>query len=231
MVDYEPAHIEIFLEDRSADLKRIARSTKGDASFEELGSEAWLIALKIGERRGFATDFADLDDQEQVLAWLYKRFVDYADKRMHYAARLDDDSEDEEGSSVGSVLARLLAAPEASDPLILLQTTEEQKDYLAMVRSRYSQATAYVLLLLRLGRDELAAYLLIGRATLANRIRRAADWFGVQPSMFDGIEVIDEDFMPAPGRPRPAKKPPGYVRRSWDLWPSNAWAPSGSEAG
>lgn len=219
----EPLHIEIFLKDRSADLKRIARGTEGEVSFEDLCSEAWIIAHKIAARRGSPIDFADLDDQETVLTWLSKEFIGYADKRMRYAERLDQESTNDDGKTVENALKRLLVAPEASDPLVLLQTTEEQRDYLAMVRSSYSQATAYVLLLLRIGREGLAAHLRIGRGTLVRRILRAAGWFRIQPSMFDGIEAIDEDFVPAPGRERPAKKPPQYERRNWGLWPTNAW--------
>lgn len=223
MSDHEPSNVDVFLRDRSKDLRRIARATKGDLDLDELMNEAWLMAMEIGARRESPIDFADLDDQEQVLTWLYVRLVKRGEKQSRYAVRLDEGFRDDGGEEIENTLLRLLAAPEASDPLVLLQTTEEQKTYLNLVRSSFSQATAYVLVLLKMGRNELADFLAIGRGTLASRIHRAANWFKFQPSMFDGIEFIDEDFMPTRGRERAVRRPAAYVRRTFDLWPSQAW--------
>lgn len=218
-----PSHIEVFLKDRIRDLKRIAARTKGEFTFEDLGSEAWLIAGKLADRRGYAVDFRDVDDQEQVLAWLYKRFVAYADKTLRKAQRLDLETENEDGRKVLNALANLLSAPETTDPLVFLQTQEDEIDYADLVRVSYSQASAYVVLLVRFGRNELATYLSITHSTLVRRIHRAVAWRRTQPSIFDGIATIDNSFMPARGR----EKTPlttrwvRILRSSWELWPSN----------
>lgn len=80
---------------------------------------------------------------------------------------------------------------------------EESESFRVVVRSSYSQAAAYVLLLIRVEwqLSDLASMLWISVETLRKRLRSCAELAGVQSSLFDGIDSIDENFSPT-RRPR-----------------------------
>lgn len=188
---------ERFLVARRGDLKRIAARTQGELSADDLASEAWLIAIEIGVKRDWPFDFDDEDDQDTLFAWMHNRFVKYADKAVRFAVKLDRDWEDESGESMGSALARLLTGPLDSDPQVRRQLHEERDDLLAIVRYSYSEAAAYLLLLMRLDwhMEDLAALLWISVGAARQRLRVSGLRARVQPSLFDGIETIDPDFI------------------------------------
>lgn len=165
-------------------------------------SEAWLIADKIGRRRGFPVDFLDKTDQEQVLGWLHNELLRYADKQIRYAVKLDKDWDKEEPDAAIHALARLLTAPEEFDPAIHLQLTQECHDPLALIQHSYSQASAYFILLDRFdwSAEELAEHLRIAVDTLRGRIKWFGAWIRHQPSLFDRIQPIDFDFNPTLAR-------------------------------
>jgi hypothetical protein len=192
----ERAFLE-FLQHRRSDLYRIARQTRDRLGLEELASEAWIFAAKIGTRRGRPLDFASPIDQEALLGSLYTRLVKFTGNSVRYAARLDQGWYGDDGEP-GPTLASLLVAPHDSDPQIRQMLQEESESFLAIVCSSYSQAAAYVLLLIRVEWQlrGLAALLRISVETLRKRILYCAELAAVQTSLFDGIEVIDRDFAP-----------------------------------
>ena len=189
---------QAFLIQRRPDLRRIARQTCGEHTAEDVEVEAWLIAERIAAKRGFPINFSRREDQEQVLAWLHNRLVKYAEKQLRYAVKLDKDWDKEDADSAVHTIARLLTAPEESDPALLLLRRDEVPDPIALTRQSYSQASAYVILLCRFGWDaeELADHLRIVRQTLISRLR----WFGAltqwQAGLFDGLQTIPPDFTP-----------------------------------
>lgn len=185
-----------FLETRRGDLRRIAAQTRGELSADELASESWLIAIEIGHRRQWPFDFADEDDQDTLFAWMHNRFVKYADKAIRYAVKLDRDWDNEDGERAGATLARLLTAPLQSDPQAAQQAHEEQHELFAIVRHSYSEAAAYVLLLIRVDWhiEDLAALLWVGVSALRQRLKKAGLLARVQPSLFDGVDAVDSDF-------------------------------------
>jgi len=187
-----------FLQTRRGDLRRIAARTRGEHSADDLGSEAWLIAIEIGQRRGWSFDFADEEDQDTLLAWMHNRFVKYADKAVRNAIKLDRDWDNEEGERAGATLARLLTAPLDSDPQMRLQLHEERQDITQISRHSYSEAAAYVLLLVRVDWhiEDLAALLRIGVDALRRRLKASGLRARIQPSLFDGVAMIDMDFVP-----------------------------------
>lgn len=189
---------ERFLESRRGDLRRIAARTRGEFSADDLMSEAWLIAIEIGQRRGWGFDFGDDDDQDTLLAWMHNRFVKYADKAVRNAVRLDRGWDSEDGEQAGAALARLLTAPMDTDPQMRQQALDEQDDLVAMVRHSYSEAVAYVLLLIRVDwhLEDLAELLAVGRQALKCRLRSAGLRARIQPTLFDGVDQIDLDFEP-----------------------------------
>ncbi|HET7371498.1 MAG TPA: hypothetical protein VFK45_11735 [Gammaproteobacteria bacterium] len=186
-----------FLCRRARDLRRIANSTRHELALEDVQQSAWVIAVEIERRRGAPVDFMDDDDQEVVLGWLYNEFVKYADKSIRYSVRMDEESKDDYTPSHGSLVGRLAAASLTYDPLISL--TEEEpgpENYLASIGESYSEAMAYILLLIRHKGSAvaLADHLQIVLRTLLARIDRAAGCARVQPTLFDGVDVIDPGF-------------------------------------
>jgi hypothetical protein len=188
----------VFLQTKRSDLSRIAARTKGEVPADELASEAWLMAIEIGQHRGWTFDFADEEDQDTLFAWMHNRFVKYADKAIRNAVKLDRDWDSEDSERAGAAIARLLMAPLDSDPQMRLQLHEEQHELLAIVRHSYSEAAAYILLLVRVDwhAEDLASLLWIGVGALRQRLKTSGLRARVQPSLFDGIEVIDPEFSP-----------------------------------
>jgi DNA-directed RNA polymerase specialized sigma24 family protein len=188
-----------FCESRQSDLRRIARQSR-EFCFDDMQSEAWLIAERIALRRGRAVDFADIADQETVLSWLYRELVTFAEKAVRFAVRLDKDWDSED--SAGNLLDRLLAAPAHFDPLARMLDEQVQRDVLEAIQVSYSQTAAYVILLDRFAwdMDELAEHLKVVLGTLRNRITRSCGHMKIQPSLFDGVESIAADFQPTHGR-------------------------------
>lgn len=190
--------IKLFLDSRRQDLRRIAARTCGEYTVDDVCSEAWLIAEEISQKRGFAIDFLNRDDQEQMLSWLYVRLVRYADKSVRYAVKLDRDWDAEDADSAMGALARLLTAPDQFDPLVRLLDEEDRFDPMALIQYSYSQASAYVILLHRFDWDlaDLADHLRIVVATLRAKVCASGAWMSSQPSLFDRINTIDLDFLP-----------------------------------
>jgi len=209
---------EKFLLVRASDLRRISRLTRGDYAFEEVQSEAWIVAIQIGSRRGWAFDFGDQGDQDQLLAWLHNRLVKYADKTVRYAARMDH-GRDEDSERTGNTLARLLTAPLESDPEIRRALVEERDAVVEGIQKSYSQAAAYLLLLIRVEGElaDLATLLRIGVGTLRERMKRLALLARIQPTLFDGIERHDPALEPW-RRTAPARRTtpsPGFLQSAF----------------
>ena len=100
--------------------------------------------------------------------------------------------------TVGATLSKVLSGPESDDPLVRGLIEDQASELMEMVRASYSQAAAYVILLSRVDWDlgDLADLIWVGRDTARRRLGRAAGLVAVQPSCFDGVEQIPEDFHP-----------------------------------
>lgn len=194
--------ISEFLRTQAVALRRIAGATRGEMSVEDVKQEAWLVAADIEQRRGYPVDFGDPDDQESVLKWLYCKLVKFAEKQMRHAVRIDRDWDQEDAEVAASALARLLTSPLDSDPLVRLQQAEDEVDYTEVVRHSYSEASAYVLLLIRFDWDveALAADLRVAVQTLRKHLKLCGIRAKVQPSLFDGLAVVDPAFEPRRAR-------------------------------
>jgi hypothetical protein len=194
------SRIEIFFRDCLGALKRIASQSNGEASLDDVMQETWLIANDLAVA-GHPMDLASPVDQDSMLGKLYGRFVLRMRTCIGLALRLDKnwDLDDDEA---GPRLSDRLRADELSNPLKLLEKREEPDiDELALARRRsYSQATAYAICLARWqSAASLATYLCIALGTLNTRLRHWRAWVERQPSLFDGVEQIAEDFRPLPG--------------------------------
>jgi hypothetical protein len=208
-----------FFKDRAEDLKRIVRAARGDVELGEVESEAYLAAEDIGHKRGYPFDFTDQVDQQTLLGRLYNRLVKFADKNIRFAVKLDTDWDREESTSFGATLARLLTAPASYDPAVSLEATQDGDEVQAAVQRSYSEAAAYVLLLMRFDWEakDLAIHLRIALYTLRERLRIAGFKVKFQPSLFDGVARIPEDF-PANVRPERVTRQPVHLEGEQVAW-------------
>lgn len=187
-IEHSPLAFEQFTRDQAAAFERIARRTRGTHDADDLISEAWFIAVEIGKRRCAPVDLLNRAEQDQVLAWLYKRFVDYVGGKLKESIDADCD----ESRSWHD----RLAAPDESDPLSQLLRTDDESGT-SLPAKGFSQYSAYMLLLKRCEMNvvKLAEYLAVSFVTLRRRINDASDHADVQPSIFDTSESIDPDFV------------------------------------
>jgi len=94
-----------------------------------------------------------------------------------------------------------LAAPEQYEPLVVLEMREDADAVARMISECFSEAVAYIRTFEKFDGDKesVAHYLAIRIRTLDCRVERASNVQRFQPSIFDGIERIPVDFMPARG--------------------------------
>lgn len=212
---------QAFLVQRRPELRRIAARTCGEHTAEDVEVEAWLIAERIGAKRGFPVNFSRREDQEQLLAWLHNELVKWADKQVRYAVKLDKDWDKQDGDTAVHAMARLLTAPDTYDPAVALLRLEDAPDPLELTWHSYSQASAYVILLCRFEWDieHLAVHLRIVEKSLVAKVRWAGAWTRWQVSLFDGLQTVALDFEPRKGRALAARMPlpsgGAFVQLTW----------------
>lgn len=199
-----------FLKQRAEDLQRIARSTWSEMSLDDVKQEAWLLANELCQKRRKEFDFSDMEAQEELLKRLYNRCVRHKETKLRKAISIhryeDDDDRDklphEPISPRGNPLDQLIAAEDASQ--------RDPHKYFG-----YSQASAYVFLIVRFGGvPRLAEYLAASNPAIRQRFSRARENARLQPSLFDLTERLDPDFDPRPGfRYPPLAKMESNVRQ------------------
>ena len=187
-----------------ADLRRIASRSRGETTVEDLQTEAWIVVEELSRDRDPPPDVGGKGFHQQILGRLYNRFVKFADKRLRFAVRLDQQQEDEDGGKRENAIAAALAAPACYDPSLALETHEDEITQRQQILGHFAEAVAYLRVFANMGNDRLAIadHLAIATCTLHRRLRRAELTVQMQPSLFDGITVIPENFMP----PRLARK-------------------------
>ena len=186
---------------RRADLSRIARKSGGDHSADDAGVEAWLIANDIERKRGFPVDFSNSEDQDLVLSWLYRELVSFSERTVRFALKIDKHWQEDSEFFTNS-LEGLLVAPDQFDPLLRLLAKQEQSAALELVKRSYSQAAAYVILLCRFDWDleTVAGHLQLVASTVKSRLLASGVHMRSQPSLFDKIQTIENDFVPSVAR-------------------------------
>lgn len=191
-----------FIRLRRSDLRRIACQTRGESTFEDVCSEAYVIACDIKEKQGCALDLKAQEDQELLLGWLYNKLVKFVEKNVRYAVKLDKFWDTEESELWAHALERFLAAPATADPLIQICEKESAIDHLSLIQHSYSQTTAYLILLNRFNwsLELLANHLQVMTLTVRKRILASSLLIKIQPSLFDGIAHIASDFIPLVAR-------------------------------
>lgn len=185
-----------FIKDVAARLRAISGSVRGYSTPKDLLGDAWMVAAKIGERRGSPVNFSDPADQELVLNRVYWSAKGQRDWRLSSAQSIDDSTDG------GLPLAERLPALATLTPLEALLQKEEAAHDVKRVARTYSQAAAYYIALVNFknGHADLCARLMISSRALGQRIGNAAESVTRQDSVFDGVETIPRDFLPKQGR-------------------------------
>lgn len=107
------------------------------------------MAKKLHETKGIATDFGDEGYERRLLAYVFQKLVTYADRKIRHATRLDDGEDSEGVESEGQAIARKLAAPGSTEPLVALLAQEAAARAPPEPRPRQSPAAAWLVLLRR----------------------------------------------------------------------------------
>lgn len=136
-----------FVLERKQDLKRIARHTRGEHAFEDVVSEAWLMAATVSARKRIAIDYLDAAFQQLLLSHLYQHLVRYTELNVRRAVRLDHARQGDDGHEAVHPLVNKLASAERNDPLSFLIAAEDQATRPSRANERHSLASAYLILL------------------------------------------------------------------------------------
>lgn len=189
---------DLFIKKMAGSFRSIVKATKYTVSIEDLYQDAWILADEIGTKRGQPVDFSDAEDQSLILRAINARNVKWADCKIRYALRLDQDP-DEETNAIN--WSEILPADQSSDPLISLLSYEAECEIASLIANRFAEAIAYLFTFDHFNNDrkKVCSHLAIADTTLSNRINRAAQTIKEQSSLFDGIEKIAHDFLPLAG--------------------------------
>ncbi len=180
-------------------LRRISRQTKGEYSVEELKNEMWLLISEL-LTKGTYDAILSPAFQKQILACLHNRVCRYTSKTLRYAAHFDDVYDDADDGSRPSLRLENLMASSETNPLEKLKQVEVEQEQKKRLQSSYSEATAYFQILNNFNGNQqaIAEYFTLSWGRIWDKIKRAMCWVERQLSLFDGIEMIDEHFMPPP---------------------------------
>lgn len=126
MVSNDDSGFDYFVRERQSDLKRIARHTRGEYQFDDVKSEAWVMAHAIYSTKNIQINFSDRDYQERLLSYLYQALVRYTETQVRHAIRLDHGSTDDDEDV--HPLMRTLVSNYGSDPLSELLAREAAQD-------------------------------------------------------------------------------------------------------
>ncbi|APY93570.1 hypothetical protein [Burkholderia pseudomallei] len=202
-------------------LERIAGSSQGDHSVEDLTNEAWLIVDELHVEPNANPDPEDESVRELIVTRLQREFGRFVNRQERFATRIDRDDVDDDGDFMPNAIAARLSAPEKYEPLVALEIREDAAAAARAISGRFSEAIAYLRTFERFDGDavRVASYLAIGARTLNRRVARASRIEETQPSMFDGIEAIPADFMPLAGRWASPPMPHQYRPTCAVAWP------------
>ncbi|WIH04506.1 hypothetical protein KHF85_17275 [Xanthomonas translucens pv. graminis] len=119
---------ECFSRQRAADLKRIARATRGEHLYGDVVNEAWLMAVTLSSRHSRPMDFQDAQFQDLLLRHLYQAMVRYTELNVRHAVRLDHGTGEDADGGRAHPLMNLLSSDGGRDPLAYLGENEEAQN-------------------------------------------------------------------------------------------------------
>jgi hypothetical protein len=198
--DIDPIAFEKFLLTQKKALQRIARATRGECELADVQSEAWLLAQRLPQAKGWTVDFADAGQQDRFLSYLYQELVRYTELVVRQAVRLDHSPGGDAAES--HPLLNMLVAEEGRDPLAALLIAEAGQLQAAEPNVHHSLASAYLWLLRRLDNNvrSVAQHLLISLSHCYRRLAQARKLAQCQQVLPPTLTDPNGDFMPKPWR-------------------------------
>lgn len=190
---------QLFIDHRRADLQRIARHTRGECQFDDVVSEAWILASRLQTSSSECLDMLDEACQERLLSHLYQQLVRYTEQTVRHAVRLDHSPVGGDHSGDLHPVAYLLVSNEGRDPLRELLEQETDTEVECDLQGHGSLAAAYVYLLRQLDNQmsRVADHLRISRSYAYRCCANAREL----TARLRHIPVpIPEDFAPGPWR-------------------------------
>ena len=194
----DTAFLDRLLAPMLGQLLRIVSAARGECSLDELKAEAWIAAETWRQENDTSAEPEDRRLQENVLLGLWRLFGRFANRTMRTAFRLDLEVVGRDGEPATNAIAAALAAPESYEPEKLLESLQDGVTNNSRLATRFAEAVAWLSTLEHFDHDlpAIACYLSIPVATLKRRLDRAEHCAACQPSMFDGITAIPDDFRP-----------------------------------
>lgn len=195
-----------------SEIKKIANASRAEVTVQELKAEIWIAVTEHTQSEPSGIELKSDEFQKQILRALWKKFGRFAEHAFKHAYRLDAEWENDDGRSGTNSIASSLRASKNSEPehILLLREEADLMREKHPFTGRFAEAVAYVRVVERFHNDWLstATFLAITPATLKSRFHRALRMVAVQPSLFDSLEYIPEDFSPLKGfRARPLPLP------------------------
>lgn len=110
-----------FLRKRQADLRRIARHSRGAYLLEDVESETLITAVELTEKTKEIIDFNNPKHQDLLIAYTYQKLVRYCEYTLNRASSLDQLPEE---SSLPTLITSISNGPE-ENPLYQLENEED----------------------------------------------------------------------------------------------------------
>lgn len=195
-------------------LQSIARATRGEYQFDDVVSEAWIMASSLQTSEGRPLDLSDMDCQSKLLSYLFQHLVRYTEKKVRNAVRLDHAPKGSEHDEDVHPLAYLLVSNDGRNPLDELLEQEADLALESGLGAHGSLAAAYVYLLRRFRNNmsAVADHLRISRSYAYRRCANAR-WLATRVTHIP-IPVI-EHFMLGPWRSFRLRRP--HVQLAFDF--------------
>lgn len=131
-----------YLSERRSSWRRIAAQTHGEHETDDVLGTAWEVAT-LWKHGTFNTDSED--DWDQLCAIVYSKLINFTEKNLRYATRLDHATDPDSDRSCHS-LAKTLASSDLN-PLDILIQEEETDDTLQKLEKLGNSISAGFLLL------------------------------------------------------------------------------------
>lgn len=194
----DSAFLDRLLAPMLGQLRRIVSAARGECSLDELKAEAWIAAETWRQENDTSAEPEDGRLQENVLLGLWRSFGRFANRAIRSAFRLDLEDVGRDGEPATNAIAAALAAPESYEPEKLLESLQDEAENTQRQTARFAEAVAWVRTLQQFDCDlaAVARHLSVSVGTLKRRLEQAQLCVGCQPSMFDGITSIPDDFRP-----------------------------------
>lgn len=133
------------------------------------------MAQTLSARHHIPIDFLDPAFQKLLISHLYQRLVQYTDRKVRHAVRLDHAPSHDAETGAPHPIQKTLTSDDDSDPLSLLIAAEDESDTQLCVNELHSLAGAYLKLLWNFDNrmSRLANHLLISTSHAYRCCRKA----------------------------------------------------------